>query len=53
VDGGHREDGNIFWTVIFPFREVSSDSGNTDPVMTFIIFLRHLLSHTLFPISSK
>jgi hypothetical protein len=47
LDGGHREDGNMFWTVIFAFREISSDSGNSDTVMTFIIFLRDL-SHTLF-----
>jgi hypothetical protein len=48
LGGGHREDGNMFWTVIFAFREMGSDSGNSDPVMTFIIFLRDLLSHTLF-----
>jgi hypothetical protein len=48
LDGGHREDGNMSLTVIFAFREINSDSGNSDPVMTFIIFLRDLLSHTLF-----
>jgi hypothetical protein len=38
----------MFWKVIFAFREISYDNGNTDPMMTFIIFLRDLLSHTLF-----
>jgi hypothetical protein len=48
LDGGHREDGNMLWTVIFALREVISDSGNSDPVVTFIIFLWDPLSHTLF-----
>jgi len=46
LDGGHKEDGPMFWTVIFAFRDISSDSGISDPVMTFIIFLRDPLSHT-------
>lgn len=42
--GGLREYGNMFWTVIFAFRE-KNDSGNSDPVMTFITFV---LSRSLF-----
>jgi hypothetical protein len=38
--------------IIIAFIEISSDNGNSDPVMTFIINLRNLLPHSLFCFSS-